>query len=343
MRGEGHGRPCGAERKVNMRLGTLALTLFLLAAPAAAEAQPAGKVARIGYLLLPPLAEKPSAERQSFIQGLRELGYEEGRNVIIEYRSAAWNRELLPDLAAELVERKVDVILAAGPQPAMAAREATKMVPIVMIARIDPVESGLVASLARPGANVTGFTAQLPGLAGKRLELLREAVPRVSRVSVIWNPGNPATAADWRATQAAARTLGVTLESVEVRGAEDFIAALPRLLQRQPAAVVMIDDTLTAAYRQILAEFALKNRVPAITAWREFAEAGGLMSYGPKMADLFRRAAGQVDRILKGIKPAELPVEQPTTFELVINMRTANALGLTIPPRLLLRADQVIE
>jgi putative ABC transport system substrate-binding protein len=225
----------------------------------------------------------------------------------------------------------------------MAAREATKTIPIVMIAGIDPVESGLVASLARPGANVTGFTRQLPGLAGKRLQLLREAVPRVSRVSVIWNPGNPATATDWKETQAAARTLGIKLESVGVRGAEDFLAALPGMLQRRPAAVVMIDDTVTVVYREILAEFALKNRIPTITAWREFTEVGGLMSYGPRTSDLFRRAAGQVDKILKGAKPAELPVEQPTKVEFVINLRTAKALGLTIPPSLLLRADQVIE
>ena len=317
-------------------------SVAVLAVPLAAEAQ-AGKVARIGYLLLPPLAEKPSAERQAFLQGLRELGYDEGRNVIIEYRSAAWNRELLLDLAAELVEGKVDVILAAGPQATMAAREATKTIPIVMIAGIDPVESGLVASLARPGANVTGFTRQLPGLAGKRLQLLREAVPRVSRVSVIWNPGNPATATDWKETQAAARTLGIKLESVGVRGAEDFLAALPGMLQRRPAAVVMIDDTVTVVYREILAEFALKNRIPTITAWREFTEVGGLMSYGPRTSDLFRRAAGQIDKILKGAKPADLPVEQPTTVEFVINLTTAKALGLTIPPSLLLRADQVIE
>ena len=324
-------------------LASLIVLLVVLTAPLAAEAQPAVKVARIGYLLLPPLAEKPSGERQAFMQGLRELGYVEGRNLVIEYRSAAWNREMLPDLAAELVERKVDVILAAGPQPALAAREATKTIPIVMVAGIDPVESGLVASLARPGANVTGFTRHLPGLAGKRLELLREAIPRVSRVLVIWNPGNPAAATDWKATQAAARTLGMKLESVEVRGAEDFVAAFPRMLLRQPAAVVMIDDTLTAAYRGILAEFAVKNRVPAITAWREFTEAGGLMSYGPRVSELFRRAAGHVDKILKGAKPADLPVEQPTKFELVINAKTATALGLTIPPSLLLRADLVIE
>ena len=335
--------PPGIERNVHRRLGPLALALALLAAPVDAAAQPAGKVARIGYLLLPPLAERPSPERQAFIDGLRALGYEEGRSVVIEYRSAAWNRELLPDLAAELVERKVDVILAAGPQPVLAARDATRTIPIVMIAGMDPVASGLVRSLARPGTNVTGFTAQLPGLAGKRLELLREAAPHASSVMVLWNPSNPATAPDWQATQAAAAKLGVKLEPIEVRGAEDFLAAFPKILRRQPTAVVMIDDTLTAAYTGILAEFALKNRVPAITAGRDFAETGGLLSYGPKRTDLFRRAAGQIDRILKGARPADLPVEQPTTFEMVVNLRTAKALDLALPPSLLLRADHVIE
>ena len=321
----------------------LASLASALVGPLGAEAQRAGRIAHIGYLLLPPLSEKPSAERQAFLQGLRELGYEEGRNVVIEYRSAAWNRELLPDLAADLVERKVDVILVAGPQPSIAAREATKSIPIVMIAEVDPVASGLVTSFARPGANVTGFSMQIPGLAGKRLALLREAVPQVSSVSVIWNPGNPATAAEWKDTRAAARTLGMKLQSVEVRDAKDFLAALQRMEQRPPAAVLMISDTLTVTYREILAEFTVKNRVPGITSWREFTEVGGLMSYGPTFADLFRRAAIQVDKILRGIKPADLPIEQPTKFELIINLTTARALGLTIPPSLLLQADQVIE
>jgi putative ABC transport system substrate-binding protein len=321
----------------------LLILLGAVGAPLAAAGQQAGKIARIGYLLLPPLAEKPSAERQAFLQGLRELGYDEGRNFVIEYRSAAWNLDLLPELAAQLVELKVDVLLTAGPQPTLAAREATRTIPIVMVAGIDPVAGGLVTSLARPGANVTGFTAKVSGVTGKSLELLREAVPRVPRILVIWNPGNPAAAADWRETQLAANTLGLKLESVEVRGAEDFLAALPKVLQRQPAAVLMIDDTLTVAYRQILAEFTLKNQVPAVMARRDFAEAGGLMSYAPKISDLFGRAARQVDRILKGTKPADLPIEQPSKFELVINLKTAKALGLTIPPSLLARADQVIE
>jgi putative ABC transport system substrate-binding protein len=319
------------------------LAVCLTLVPLAAEAQQTPKVHRIGYLLLPPLAEKPSAERQAFLQGLREIGYHEGRNVRIEYRSAAWNRELLPDFAVELVEQKVDVIVAAGPQAALAAREVTKTVPIVTIAEVDLVGIGLVASIARPGANVTGFSGTLPELAGKRLELLREAIPRVSGVSVIWNPSNPATAPEWKVTQAAARTLGVKLESVEVRRAEDFVAALEKMSQRRPAAVVMISDTLTTTYRDILADFAVKNRIPAIMAPRAFAEGGGLMSYGPKLADLFRRAASQVDKILRGAKPADLPVEQPTKFELVINLKTAKAIGVTVPQSLLLRADEIIQ
>jgi hypothetical protein len=203
--------------RVGTLLQAIGLALIVLVAPAASEAQPAGRVARIGYLLLPPLAEKPSTERQAFLDGLRELGYEEGRNLVVVYRSAAWNVELLPDLAAELVELKVDVILTAGPQATQAAREATKVTPIVMVAGIDPVASGLVGSLARPDANLTGFATKLPGLAGKGLELLREAVPPGTRVVVIWNPGNPGAAADWKDVQAAARTLGVALESLEVR------------------------------------------------------------------------------------------------------------------------------
>jgi len=313
----------------------------ILAAPRA-QAQQAGKVHRIGCLLLPPLAEKPSVERQALLQGLRDIGYDEGRNIIIEYQSAAWNRELLPDLAAELVTRKVDIILAAGPQATQAAREATKTIPIVMIVEVDPIASGLVASL-RPTANVTGFSANMAGLGGKRLELLREAVPQLANVAVIWNPGNPAATSEWKEIQVAARSLGIKLESVEVRGADDFVAALRRLSQRRPAAIVMIEDTLTYAYRSILAEFTMKNRVPAITAGHAFPENGGLMSYGARMSDLFRRAAGQIDKILKGARPTDLPIEQPTKFELVVNLKTAKALGLTIPQTLLLRADQVIE
>jgi len=326
------------------RIGLAVILVLSLLVALGAQAQPGAKAVRIGYLLLPPLAEKPSVERQAFLQGLHELGYNDGRDIIIEYRSASWNRELLPDLAAELVARKVDAILAAGPQATQAAREATKTIPIVMIVEVDPMESGLVASLSRPGANVTGFSANLPGLGGKRLELLHEAVPSVSRIAVIWNPSNPAATSEWRETQAAARSLGVTVESFEVRGADDFVAALPKIVRgRSPVAIVMIEDTLTYAYRPILAEFTLKNRVPAIVAGMAFAEAGGLMSYGARMSELFRRAAHQVDKVLRGAKPEDLPVEQPTKFELVINLKTAKALGLTIPQSVLVRADEIIQ
>lgn len=330
-------------QKLDIRLGTLALAFICLAPFAGAEPQQAGKIARIGYLLLPPLTEEPSSERQAFLDRLHELGYVEGRNLIIEYQSAGWTGELLPDLAAELVEDKVDVIFVLGPQAAKAAVEATKTIPIVAVFMGDPIELGLGSAFARPGGNVTGFTTQYTESSGKRLELLREAVPHVSHVYVIWNPGNPAAVAAWKATETAARTLGVKLESLEVRGAEDFLAALPKTLLHGPAAVLMIEDTLTESYRGILAEFAMKNRLPAIMARRPFVELGGLMSYGPKMSDLFRRAAGHVDKILKGSKPADLPFENPIVFELVINMRSAKAFGLTIPPSLLLRADHVIE
>jgi putative ABC transport system substrate-binding protein len=319
------------------------IALTPIGATASAQEYKAGKVWRIGYLLLPPLAEKPTVERQALLEGLRELGYDDGRNVVIEYRSAAWNRELLPDLADELVDRKVDVILAVGPQATEAARDRTRSIPIVMIAEADPVTSGLVTSLARPGVNVTGFTLRVLGLAGKRLALLREAAPRASRILVIWNAGNPANVAEWNETREAAGTLKLPLESIEVRDADGFLSALPRLARRPPGAVKMITDTLTFTYREILADFTLKNRVPGIMASREFAEAGGLISYGPKTLDLFRRAAIQIDKIFRGARPADLPVEQPTTFELVINAKTAKALGLTIPPSLLARADQVIE
>jgi putative ABC transport system substrate-binding protein len=325
-----------------MRLIGLVLALGLTLAPLKGEAQQPNKLPQIGYLVLAPLVDPPSAERAAFLDGLRRLGYIAGRNIIIEYRSAAWSRELLSSLAAELVELRVDLILAAGPQATQAAREATQKIPIVMIAG-GPMESGLVASLARPGGNVTGFSTNMPELGGKRLELLHEVVPRVSRVSVIWNPGNPAATSEWKATQTAARTLGMKLESVEVRGAEEFRAVLSKMSQHRPPAVVMIDDTLTTTYREIFAEFALKTRLPAIMASRAFAESGGLLSYGTTTSDLFRRAAGQVDRILKGAKPADLPVEQPTKFELVINLKTAKALSLTIPQSILVRADEVIQ
>ena len=320
----------------------LALVLGVLAVPLTGEAQRPGPVPRVGYLILSPLADPPSAERQAFLDGLRDLGYGVGRNIIIEYRSAAWNRDLLPDLAAELVELKVDVIVAV-PGAVDAAKEATKTIPIVIPALEDPVESGIVASLSRPGGNITGTAQSTGDLASKRLELLKEAIPKASRVAVLWNPTNQGAPREWNQTQAAARVLGVTLQSLEVRDPKDFPSAFSAMTRTRPHALITFVSQLTTAYRPIIIEFATKHRLPTVFAVRADVEAGGFMAYAANLSDAFRRAAGYVDKILKGAKPADLPVEQPTTFELVINLKTAKAFGLTVPASLLLRADQVIQ
>lgn len=318
------------------------LALAVLTAPLTSEAQPARKVPRIGYLILTPLAEKPSPERAAFLEGLRELGYVEGKSIAIEYRSAGWNAELLPDLAEELVRLKVDVIVSGGGGAAAAARQATKSIPIVVPAAPDPVAGGLAASLARPGGNITGTSLMAPELGSKRLELLKETVPRISRVAVLWNPVGVGKL-EWQETQAAARRLGVTVQSHEVRNADDLAKALEAMSKRRPDAMTMFFDPQTSGYREILSDFALKNRLPTIFGAREFVAAGGLMSYGANVPELFRRAATYVDKILKGARPQDLPIEQPTKFELIVNVKTAKALGITIPPSVLLRTDQVVE
>ena len=319
------------------------LSLSLLAAPVTVGAQPPRKVPRIGYLVLAPLLEKPSPERAAFLEALSELGYVEGKTVSIEYRSAGWNAELLPDLAEELVRLNVDAIVTGGGgATAEAARQATKTIPIVVAASADPVGLGLVASLARPGGNITGTSLMAPELGSKRLELLKETVPKISRVAVLWHPRG-AGRLEWQQTEAAARRLGVTLQSYEVRNADDVARALEAMTQKRPDAVIMFFDPLTSGYRVIISDFALKNRLPTIFGSREFAAAGGLMSYGPNIPELFRRAAVYVDKILKGAKPRDLPIEQPTKFELIVNLKTAKALGLTIPPSVLIRADQVVQ
>ncbi len=296
----------------------LALVLAILAAPLVGEAQWQGKVPRVGYLILSPLADPPSAERKAFLEGLRDLGYVVGRTIIIEYRSAAWNRELLPDLAAELVELKVDVLVAVG-DAVDAAKETTKTIPIVIPAVNDPVETGLVASLARPGGNITGTAWATAELARKRLELLKEAIPKAAHVTVFWNPTNQGESRQWNETQAAARVLGVTLQSLGVRDPKDFTNVFSAMTRKRPDALITFVSQLTTAYRPIIIEFATKNRLPTMFAVREDVEAGGLMAYAPNVPDGFRRAAGYVDKILRGAKPGDLPVEQPTKFELVIN------------------------
>ena len=318
----------------------VALALGVFAAPAAADAQPP-KVPRIGILWPSPISAI-AHNFEAFRQGLRELGYVEGQNIAIEFRSAEGKWERLPDLAAELVRLRVDVIVTNTPA-ALAAKQATRTIPIVMAVSGDPVGDGLVASLARPGGNVTGLSLMVPELGGKRLQLFKEVVPRASRVAVLSNPTVPYTGRVVREMQAAAGVLGVQLQLLESRSPEDIDRAFEAAIRGRASALMVVDDPLIFTHRARILALASKSRMPAIYPWREFVDAGGLMSYAANLADSFRRAAAYVDKILKGTKPADLPVEQPTKFELVINLKTAKALGLTIPPSVLLRADRVIE
>ena len=313
--------------------------------PVAANAQQAAKVARIGYLST-NLASSPH-HHAAFRQGLRDLGYVEGRNVLIEYRDAEGKVERHPALVAELIALKVDVIIVAGSTlTARTAKQATSTLPIVFIAVGDPVGSGLVTSLARPGGNVTGLSAVSPELVGKCLELLTQAVPGLSRVAALWAQGTWSERMEkdmLKGAAVAARALGVRLQLVEARGPEDFDRAFSDMTSAHAGGLTVLPSARLLREHRRLVELAAKNRLPAVYTSREFVDAGGLMAYGANLADLYRRGATYVDKILKGAKPADLPVEQPTKFELVINLKTAKALGLTIPPSLLLRADQVIE
>jgi len=318
-------------------------TLGLLATPLAAQAQPAAKIARIGWLGVSPATNPHLIE--AFRQGLRDLGYVEGRNLVIEIRSAEGKFERLPALAAELVALKVDVIVVGGTPAALAAKQATTILPIVVSAVGDPVGSGLVTSLARPGGNVTGVSNLSLELVAKRLELLKQAVPGVSRVAVLWQPGvlDEHTEDIRKGAEVAARALGVQLQFVEARSPKDFDRAFSEITRARPGALTVLPSSMFLIERRRLVDLTAKNRLPAVYFVREFVDAGSFMSYGPDLPDLNRRAATYVDKILKGAKPGDLPIEQPTKFELVINLKTAKALGLTIPPSLLQRADQVIE
>ena len=327
----------------------LAFSIILLlggiSSAVAAEAQQAAKIARIGYLSLNRAASPHLTE--TFLHGLRDLGYVEGRNIVIEYRDAEGKVERFPALAAELVTLKVDVIVTAGGTPAaLAAKQATRTLPIVFAGVGDAVTDGLVTSLARPGGNVTGASVLAPELVVKCLEQLKQAVPGVSRVAVLWHPGflPERTERDrLKGAEAAARSLGVRLQFVEARGPADFDRAFSDMTRARAGALTVFSSNMFFGERRRLVDLAAKNRLPAVYTLREFVDAGGLMAYGPNAADLFRRAAVYVDKILKGAKPGDLPVEQPTKFELVINLKTAKALGLTIPPSVLARADQVVE
>jgi putative ABC transport system substrate-binding protein len=315
------------------------ITLGLLAAPLAAEAQQAGKVWRIGFLRAGP---PPKTFVEAFLQGLWEEGYVDGQNVVVEVRFTDGSFDELPRLAEELVRLKVDVIVASGgAAPTLAAKKAARSVPIVFVGINNPVELGLLPSLARPGGNITGLAMTAADFAGKRLELLREVVPKLRRVAVVLDSTNPASPMQLKGAEVAARTLGMRLEPVPVRGPNDFDSAFKAM--RGASGLLLIDSVLFTTHHARLAGLAATSRLPAIYGYREFVDVGGLMSYGPDFPDLYRRAAVYVDKILKGAKPADLPVEQPTKFELVINLKTAKALGLTIPQSLLQRADQVIE
>ncbi len=315
----------------------------LLAAPLAAEGQQTGKVYRVGWLATVPPNPGNLQVWDAFIAGLRESGWVEGQNLIIERRYSEGRSERFPDLAAELVRLKVDVIVpAAGPTTLNAVRNATKTIPIVMVASSsDPVLDGFAASLARPGGNITGVTSVPEGVLGKRLELLKEAVPKLSRVGVLWGADfDPQTA---RQLEVAARSLGLELLRFEVWDPKDLAAAVGAATKERVGALLVPGSPLFVQQRGRIADLLTRHRLPAISLWRSMAEAGLLMAYGPNLPDEFRRAAAYVDKILKGAKPADLPIEQPTKIELVINLKTAKALGLTIPPSLLLRADEVIE
>ncbi len=319
----------------------------LLAAPLAAEGQQPAKVARIGFLVTSSL-ESPEVQGllDAFRQGLRERGYVEGQNIIIEYRSADGKIERFPSLATELVRLKVDLIVAGSYPMARAAQQATSTIPIVAPTMSDPVGDGLVASLARPGGNITGSTFLVLGLVPKRLELLKEAVPRISRVAALWHPGffsERTTQEMLKEAKAAARTMGVQLQLVEVRGPDEFERAFSAMTRERADALIVLPGALLFYERRRIVALAAKHRLPSMAGGREFVEVGGLMAYGPSVNDLVRRAATFVDKILKGAKPADLPVEQPTKFELVINLKTAKALGLTVPQSVLLRADEVIQ
>ena len=326
-----------------MRLIGLAVVLILsllALAPLAAETQQAATVRRIGYLGDTP-ARVPQI-RAAFLQGLRDLGYVEGRNVVIEYRDVEGHAEHFPSLAAELVALKVDVIFAVNPHAALAAKQATKTLPIVFSGVSDPVAIGLVNSLARSVGNVTGLSLLTPELVGKCMELLKEAVPAAGRVAVLLPPGgtNPQ---HLKGAEVAARALGVRLHVVEARGPDDFDKAFSEMTRARADALAVLSTPMFLTEHRRLVALAAKSRLPAVYPWREGVDAGGFLSYGTNLPDLYRRAATQVDKILKGAKPGDLPVEQPTKFELVINMKTAKALGLTIPQSLLVRADEVIQ
>jgi putative ABC transport system substrate-binding protein len=330
-------------RWLTERLAVALFALALLAAPFAAKAQPERKVWRIGFLGDGPRAERAPISIVPFREGLRELGYIEGQNILIEERWSEGQSDRMVELVADLVRLNVDVIVTHGVQGTKAAQGATRTIPIVMAVSPDPIGTGLVASLARPGGNTTGMTDQVAELSGKEIEILREVVPRVRRVAILWNERNPGARVTFERTRSAAQESGLAITTVAVRGPEDLDAAVERAAKRRPDALIVVHDVLTVGHRTRIARLAVKHGLPSICASSPFVDAGGLVAYAPSLTGLFKRAAVFVDRTFRGAKPADIPIEQPTTFQLRINLKTAKALGLTIPPSVLARADEIIQ
>jgi putative tryptophan/tyrosine transport system substrate-binding protein len=308
--------------------------------PLAARAQQPGKTSRIGWLQPVPI---PDTWLRGFRQGLQEFNYVEGTNLIVEYRWGDGNFDQLPAMAAELIQLKVDVIISGNTAALLALQKATRTIPIVMLAAGDPVATGLAANLARPGGNITGLSLIAPEVSGKRLELLKELIPKLARVTVLSNPNNPAVVLALQETQAAAQILDLKLHKVDMRAPSELDRALSLIVESGPDALVLLSDSVMLDRRAPIATFAVRQRLPSISPFREFAEAGGLMSYGPSLPDIYRRGVGYINQILRGANPSELPIEQPTKFELVINLKTAKAIGLDLPWFLQQRADEVIE
>jgi putative ABC transport system substrate-binding protein len=333
-------QPKAGAKTMEKRIVGLALGAMLVALCFPAQAQQSGKMPRVGYV---STVGSPDANFEELRQGLRDLGYVEGKNIAFEYRAAQGKAELIPGFIAELVQMKVDLLFCSNLPAIHAAKEATKTIPIVMISNVDPVELGLVESFARPGGNITGMTLQSLELSGKRLELLKETFPKLNRVALVWNMGDQSMNLITKQVQAAAPPLGVTIQPSGVRDPSDLDSAFAKLTQTPPDALFSVADRLITSQRKKILEFAVKNKIPTMFDAQAAVEAGALMSYGPSRAEVTRRAAVFVDKILKGTKPADLPVEQPTKFELIINLKTAKQIGLTIPPNVLARADRVIR
>jgi putative tryptophan/tyrosine transport system substrate-binding protein len=323
-------------------MARLTLCVLLLALGVTAQAQQPAKIAKIGWLSFRS-ASSQGPGRELFLGELRALGYIEGKNLAINYRHADGKIDRLPSAASELVQLRVDVILAAGTNEALAARNATRTIPIVFHNVSDPVAAGLIDSLARPGGNITGFTTIGAVLAGKRLELLKETLPKLSRAAVLWNPQDPSTAQQWKESQLVARQLGMQLHSMEASGADNFDAAFKEAINERSAALAVTQSALALSNQKRIVELAAKHRLPAIYPRADYVSGGGLVSYGADQFEPYKRAVVFVDKILKGTKPADIPVEQPTKFEFVINLKTAKQIGLTIPPNVLARADRVIR